>query len=174
MELVLGEDKLSKKIYVGNLSFEATEEQVRELFGQHGTVESVALINDRDTGRFRGFGFVEMDDVSAAAEAIKASGRQRSRRTCPESQRSAAARRSSPSSFGGDRHRGGRSTVVAAVAFGGGRRDSGNRSGGGNSGGNSGRRQLVISEPVTQLNLNSFVGLKKTVSFTGSGLFILG
>lgn len=62
---------MSKKIYVGNLSFNATEDQVRELFAEYGTVESIAMITDRDTGRFRGFGFVEMED-SAANAAIKA------------------------------------------------------------------------------------------------------
>jgi RNA recognition motif-containing protein len=54
------------KIYVGNLPFTATEEAVRALFAQHGTVESVALISDRDTGRPRGFGFVEMSRADAA------------------------------------------------------------------------------------------------------------
>ena len=54
------------KIYVGNLPFSADEEQVRTLFAQHGTVQSVALINDRDTGQFRGFGFVEMPNADAA------------------------------------------------------------------------------------------------------------
>ncbi len=56
---------MSKKIYVGNLPFSATEDSVRELFQQHGTVESVNLISDRETGRPRGFGFVEMDDEGA-------------------------------------------------------------------------------------------------------------
>jgi len=51
-----------KKLYVGNLPFSATEDEVSELFGQYGTVHSVALINDRETGRPRGFGFVEVDD----------------------------------------------------------------------------------------------------------------
>ena len=51
-----------KKLYVGNLPFTATEDEVREMFGQHGNVHSVALINDRETGRPRGFGFVEVDD----------------------------------------------------------------------------------------------------------------
>ncbi len=60
-----------KKIYVGNLPFSATEDEITELFGAHGTVHSVALINDRDTGRPRGFGFVEMDDNEAMA-AIQA------------------------------------------------------------------------------------------------------
>jgi RNA recognition motif-containing protein len=54
------------KIYVGNLPFSATEESVRALFAQHGAVESVALINDRETGRPRGFGFVEMPRNDAA------------------------------------------------------------------------------------------------------------
>jgi len=54
-----------KKIYVGNLPFTATEDQVRQLFTAHGAVESVNVITDRETGRPRGFGFVEM----AAADA---------------------------------------------------------------------------------------------------------
>ena len=59
------------KIYVGNLPFSADEAAVRTLFSQHGTVESVALINDRETGRPRGFGFVEMPSADAA-RAIQA------------------------------------------------------------------------------------------------------
>jgi RNA recognition motif-containing protein len=59
------------KIYVGNLPFTATEDSVRELFAAHGTVDSVALINDRDTGQPRGFGFVEMTSNSEAAKAIQ-------------------------------------------------------------------------------------------------------
>ena len=54
------------KIYVGNLPFTADEDAVRALFEQHGTVESVSLINDRETGRPRGFGFVEMPSADAA------------------------------------------------------------------------------------------------------------
>ncbi len=57
-----------QKIYVGNLPFSATEDEVRGLFAQHGTVTSVALITDRETGSPRGFGFVEMED--GADEAI--------------------------------------------------------------------------------------------------------
>lgn len=49
-------------IYVGNLSFNATAQDLEDLFGQYGTVTSSAVINDRETGRSRGFGFVEMDD----------------------------------------------------------------------------------------------------------------
>jgi cold-inducible RNA-binding protein len=59
-----------KKLYVGNLPFSATETQVRDLFGQHGSVQSVALINDRETGRPRGFGFVEMEDSDKALKAL--------------------------------------------------------------------------------------------------------
>jgi RNA recognition motif-containing protein len=54
------------KIYVGNLPFSADEQGVRALFSQHGTVESVALISDRETGQPRGFGFVEMPRADAA------------------------------------------------------------------------------------------------------------
>ena len=61
---------MSKKIYVGNLSYNATETQVKELFEEYGAVQSVAWITDRDTGRFRGFAFVEMEESSANA-AIK-------------------------------------------------------------------------------------------------------
>ena len=59
------------KIYVGNLPFSASEADVRTLFSQHGTVESVALPTDRETGRPRGFGFVEMPRADAA-RAIQA------------------------------------------------------------------------------------------------------
>nr|WP_298722907.1 RNA-binding protein [uncultured Steroidobacter sp.] len=54
------------KIYVGNLPFSVTEDGLRTLFSQHGAVESVALINDRETGQPRGFGFVEMARADAA------------------------------------------------------------------------------------------------------------
>jgi RNA recognition motif-containing protein len=54
------------KLYVGNLPFTATDETVRALFANHGTVEKVSLITDRDTGRPRGFGFVEMSNADAA------------------------------------------------------------------------------------------------------------
>ncbi len=59
-----------KKLYLGNLPFSATEDEMRELLGQFGTVHSVALPTDRDTGRPRGFGFAEMDD-DAAMKAIE-------------------------------------------------------------------------------------------------------
>ena len=60
------------KLYVGNLPFSATEDSVRTLFSAHGTVEKISLINDRDTGQPRGFGFVEMSgaDASRAMQAL--------------------------------------------------------------------------------------------------------
>ena len=61
-----------KSIYVGNLPFTATEDQVRALFAEHGAVESVSLPNDRESGRPRGFGFVEMSqsDASRAISSV--------------------------------------------------------------------------------------------------------
>ena len=53
---------MKKKLYVGNLSFPTTETELKELFGQSGPVETVRIITDRDTGRSKGFGFVEMED----------------------------------------------------------------------------------------------------------------
>ena len=57
---------MSKRIYVGNLPFNATEDEVRALFAEYGEVESVHLVTDRETGRPRGFGFVEMPKADAA------------------------------------------------------------------------------------------------------------
>ena len=61
-----------KNIYVGNLSYDATEDDLREAFGRYGAVTSARLITDRDTGRPRGFGFVEMENEGEANEAIEA------------------------------------------------------------------------------------------------------
>ncbi len=57
---------MAQKLYVGNLPFSATEDEVRDLFAQYGEVLSVTLITDRETGRPRGFGFVEIDDNGAS------------------------------------------------------------------------------------------------------------
>ena len=62
------------KIYVGNLPFTATEAEVRELFEAHGSVNSVSLISDRETGRPRGFGFVEMDDEEGTSAVTALDG----------------------------------------------------------------------------------------------------
>ena len=61
-----------KNIFVGNLDFGATEESVRSLFQQYGATERVSLVTDRDTGRPRGFAFVEMTDPAEADRAIEA------------------------------------------------------------------------------------------------------
>lgn len=63
---------MSKKIYVGNLPFSSTEADLKDVFERHGAVESVAIITDRDTGRPRGFAFVEMEEASSADDAIRA------------------------------------------------------------------------------------------------------
>ena len=61
---------MESKLYVGNLPYSTTEEDLRELFAQAGAVQSVALIKDRDSGRSKGFGFVEMETAEAAQAAI--------------------------------------------------------------------------------------------------------
>ena len=63
---------MGKKVYVGNLSYEATDSDLQNLFGPHGTVQSAQVITDRDTGRSKGFGFVEMDSGEQAQAAITA------------------------------------------------------------------------------------------------------
>ncbi len=63
---------LSKKIYVGNLPFSATEQELRDLFSPHGSIDTVNVIMDRETGRARGFAFVEMSEASSAGDAIRA------------------------------------------------------------------------------------------------------
>jgi cold-inducible RNA-binding protein len=63
--------KMETKIYVGNLSFTTTEEELKELFSQAGTVASVALIKDRDTGQSKGFAFIEMTNQAEAQKAIQ-------------------------------------------------------------------------------------------------------
>jgi cold-inducible RNA-binding protein len=61
---------MAKKIYVGNLSFQTTETDLSDMFGEIGHVESVQIITDRDTGRSKGFGFVQIADDAAAEKAI--------------------------------------------------------------------------------------------------------
>ena len=93
---------MSKNLYVGNLSFETTADDLREAFGQHGTVTAAQVIADRDTGRSRGFGFVEMAD--GAEQAIAAlNGAMLRGRTLTVNE--AKAREERPRS-GGDRPRG--------------------------------------------------------------------
>jgi len=63
---------MAQKLYVGNLSYNTTEETLRRLFGEFGTVESINIITDRDTGRPKGFAFVEMGTPEAAEKCISA------------------------------------------------------------------------------------------------------
>ena len=62
---------MTMKLYVGNLAFQTTTEELQTMFAQAGTVESVSLIEDRETGRSRGFGFVEMSTKEEGAAAIQ-------------------------------------------------------------------------------------------------------
>jgi cold-inducible RNA-binding protein len=62
---------MTMKLYVGNLSFDTTSQELQSMFAQAGTVESVSLIEDRETGRSRGFGFVEMSTKEEGAAAIQ-------------------------------------------------------------------------------------------------------
>jgi RNA recognition motif-containing protein len=111
-------NKLSKKMYVGNLSFQTTENEVRDLFEEYGEIESVAMIMDRDSGRFRGFCFVEMDDAAATAAIAALDGK-------PFGGRDLRVNAARPSEDRGGKR-------------GGGNRGGGNRSGGGNRGGDYG------------------------------------
>src|SRR5437868_4057327 len=73
---------MGKKLYVGNLSYNVTSSDLEQLFGQHGQVASAQVINDRDTGRSKGFGFVEMSSDEEATAAIAAlNGQQHDGRT---------------------------------------------------------------------------------------------
>jgi len=63
---------MGKKLYVGSLPFEATEDQLRELFEPHGAIDSIRIIMDKFSGRSKGFGFVEFADDDAAQKAIEA------------------------------------------------------------------------------------------------------
>ena len=62
---------MGKRLYVGNLSFSVTSQSLEELFAPFGSVQSAQVVQDRDTGRSKGFGFVEMSDDNAAQEAIR-------------------------------------------------------------------------------------------------------
>ena len=124
---------MAKKLYVGNLAFQTTSQDLQELFAQAGTVESASVIEDRDTGRSKGFAFVEMSTEAEAASAIEQfNGKELAGRALTVNE----ARPRENRSGGGGR------------GFGGGNRGGGgyggNRGGGGRSGGgNQGRR----SEP---------------------------
>lgn len=94
------------KLFVGNLPFTATEDGVRALFAAHGTVETIALINDRDTGRPRGFGFVEMSNADAARAMQALDGKDFEGRTLKVNE-AQARERSGGGGGGGNRGGGG-------------------------------------------------------------------
>lgn len=93
---------MGKKLYVGNLPYSITEDEVRAMFAEVGTVTSVTLITDRATGQPKGFGFVEMETEQAAQEAItKLNGREMQQRTLNVSEARPMAERSSGGGRGG-------------------------------------------------------------------------
>ena len=118
-----------KNIFVGNLSFNSTEEAVRSLFERYGSVNSARIMTDRDTGRSRGFAFVEMENDSEAANAINAlNGYQMEGRSLNVNEARPKPDRGFGGGAGGGRGFGG----------GGGGRPGGGGGGGGRSGGGSG------------------------------------
>lgn len=123
---------MSKKLYVGNLSFQTTDQDLQQLFAQAGTVESASVIEDRDTGRSKGFAFVEMSTEEEATAAIEQfNGKEVAGRALKVNEARPRENRNGGGGRGFGGNRGG--------GFG------GNRGGGfgGNRGGNQGRR----SEP---------------------------
>lgn len=116
-----------KKLYVGNLPFDTDEEQVRELFSTYGDVKSVDMINDRETGRFRGFCFVAMDNSEADAAIQALNGYSMGGRPLKVNEAKPREERPAGGSYGGSRG-----------GYGGGRSD--NRGGGGGRGGYGGGR----------------------------------
>jgi RNA recognition motif-containing protein len=115
------------KIYVGNLPFDATQSGVQELFSQYGQVTDVTLINDRETGRPRGFGFVEMPDSAEANKALQAlNGQDFGGRSLNINEAKPRESRPSGGGYGGG----------GGGGYGGG---GGGRSGGGYGGGGGGR-----------------------------------
>jgi RNA recognition motif-containing protein len=125
---------MGKKLYVGNLPFSATEQVLNDTFAQCGTVESVKIITDRETGRSKGFGFVEMSSDAEAADAItKFHGADYDGRAMTVSEaRPMAPRESRGGGGGGGGSRGG-------FGGGGGGGRGGNRGGFGGGGGGRGR-----------------------------------
>ncbi len=119
----------AKNLYVGNLPFQTTEEDLMQLFGQYGAVVKVQIISDRDTGRSRGFAFVEMGDgVEAAVEATN--GMEYGGRRLSVNEARPREERPGGGGGGGGGYGGG----------GGGRTGGGGRSGGGGYGGGGGGR----------------------------------
>lgn len=126
---------MSTKLYVGNLSFSTTEASLGDFFAQIGSVASVKLITDRDTGRSRGFGFVEMSSPDEAEKAIsELNGKELDGRAISVSEARPQAPRTGGGGFGGGGGRGG-----GGGGFGGGGRGGGGGGFGGGGGGRGGR-----------------------------------
>ena len=97
------------KLYVGNLSFHTSEADLNDLFAQHGTVESCRIITDRDTGRSRGFGFVEMSSAAEGQAAIAAlAGKEIDGRALTVNEAKPQENRGGGGGFGGGGRGGGR------------------------------------------------------------------
>ena len=96
---------MSKKIYVGNLSFKTTESDITETFSGYGTVESVSIITDRDTGRSKGFGFVEMAEADADKAIAALTGTQLDGRSLTVNEARPMVKRESGGFRGGGRNR---------------------------------------------------------------------
>ncbi len=125
---------MSTKLYVGNLSFQTTQQDLEELFGQSGQVESVSLVTDRDSGQSRGFAFVEMATNEEAQAAIQAlDGKDMDGRALKVNEARPKEDRGGRGGFGGGG--GGRSGGFG----GGGGRSGGGGYGGGGGGGGGGR-----------------------------------
>jgi RNA recognition motif-containing protein len=132
---------MGKKLYVGNLSYQVDSSELEQLFGAHGTVVSAQIINDRDTGRSKGFGFVEMGtDEEAQAAIAGLNGQEHNGRALtvnearPREERSGGGGGGSRGGFGGGGGGGGRG------GFGGGGGGGGRAGFGGGGGGGRGER----------------------------------
>jgi RNA recognition motif-containing protein len=129
---------MGKKLYVGNLSYQVDGAELEQLFGQYGQVASAQIINDRDTGRSKGFGFVEMANDNEAQAAIEAlNGQQHNGRALTVNEARPREERSGGGGRGGFGGGGGRGGYGGAGGGGGGR--GGYGGGGGGGGGASSR-----------------------------------
>src|SRR5271155_3545514 len=130
---------MGKKLYVGNLSYSVDSSELEQLFAQHGQVVSAQIINDRDTGRSKGFGFVEMaTDQEATAAVAALNGQQHNGRALTVNEARPREERSGGGGGGGGRGGSGGGGGGGGRGFGGG--GGGGRGGGGGYGGGGGGR----------------------------------